>query len=86
MSDEGIGGSSSSNESGVSKNDEELVGLEDISCAADISLATIPGKNFNPAKRSFSIDELKPQPIIKKRRKVSTGLVKKYSSTTSKPF
>ena len=41
---------------------------------SDISLATVPGREFNPARRSFSVDELKPQPIIRKRRKV----VKKF--------
>ena len=39
---------------------------------ADISLATVPGREFNPARRCFSVEELKPQPIIRKRRKVSS--------------
>ena len=33
--------------------------------------ATIPGGNFDPSTRCFSSEELKPQPIIKKRRKVN---------------
>jgi len=36
----------------------------------DLALATIPGLDFDPKERSFDLDELKPQPIIKKRRKV----------------
>ena len=38
---------------------------------ADLALATVPGMDFDPKKRVFSAEELKPQPIIKKRRKVS---------------
>ena len=39
--------------------------------ADDLRLATIPGQegDFDPATRRFSEDELKPQPIIRKRRK-----------------
>ena len=36
----------------------------------DLALATVPGLDFDPTKRSFSAEELKPQPIIKKRKKV----------------
>ena len=36
----------------------------------DLALATIPGVNFDPRKRAFSPDELRPQPIIRKRKKV----------------
>jgi len=35
----------------------------------ELALATIPGANFDPSRRQFSMDELKPQPIIRKRRK-----------------
>merc|ERR1719454_2734496 len=37
--------------------------------ADDLRLATIPGQeeDFDPATRRFSEDELKPQPIIRKR-------------------
>merc|ERR1719266_1176396 len=38
--------------------------------AEDLSLATVPGLEFDPKKRSFDLDELRPQPIIKKRRKL----------------
>ena len=38
--------------------------------AEELALATIPGANFDPSRRQFSLDELKPQPIIRKRRKV----------------
>ncbi len=37
---------------------------------ADLALATLPGRNFDPASRSFSQEELKPQPIVAKRKKV----------------
>ena len=37
---------------------------------ADLALATVPGMEFDPAKRFFTAEELKPQPIIKKRTKV----------------
>merc|ERR1712142_409314 len=35
----------------------------------DLRLATIPGQDFDPATRRFSDEELKPQPIIRKRKK-----------------
>lgn len=35
----------------------------------DLALATIPGAKFDPRERAFSRDELKPQPIIRKRKK-----------------
>ena len=34
----------------------------------DLALATIPGANFDPRERAFSTEELKPQPIIRKRK------------------
>ena len=34
---------------------------------ADLALATVPGMNFNPKSRVFSTEELRPQPIIKKK-------------------
>merc|ERR1711992_205223 len=37
--------------------------------AEDLALATIPGADFDPSRRHFSADELRPQPIIKKRKK-----------------
>ena len=37
---------------------------------SDLALATVPGVDFDPTKRCFSAEELKPQPIIKKRKKV----------------
>merc|ERR1712080_700646 len=36
---------------------------------SDIALATVPGHNFDPKERSFDIEELRPQPIIRKRKK-----------------
>lgn len=40
---------------------------------ADLALSSVPGQEaFDPRKRRFSTEELKPQPIIKKARKVYT--------------
>jgi len=36
----------------------------------DLSLATVPGMEFDPTQRSFDMEELRPQPIIKKRSKL----------------
>jgi len=41
--------------------------------AEDLSLATVPGLEFDPKRRSFDLEELRPQPIIKKRRKLYTS-------------
>merc|ERR1712176_1554053 len=35
----------------------------------DIALATVPGLYFDPKTRTFDMEELRPQPIIKKRKK-----------------
>jgi len=35
----------------------------------DLALATIPGMTFDPRERAFSVDELRPQPIVRKRKK-----------------
>ena len=51
-------------------NQEEKVDGFNVS-QGDLALATVPGLNFDPTSRSFSAEELKPQPIIKKRKKVS---------------
>lgn len=45
--------------------------------AEDLSLATIPGLEFDPKQRSFEMDELRPQPIIKKRSKMFVKDVEK---------
>ena len=37
---------------------------------SDLALAKVPGVDFDPTRRCFSAEELKPQPIIKKRKKV----------------
>jgi len=37
--------------------------------AQDLALATVPGMEFDPRERSFAPDELRPQPIIRKRKK-----------------
>merc|ERR1711870_103764 len=35
----------------------------------DIALATVPGLEFDPKTKVFDMEELRPQPIIKKRNK-----------------
>jgi len=37
--------------------------------AQDLALATVPGVDFDPKERTFDMEELRPQPIIRKRRK-----------------
>jgi len=36
----------------------------------DLALATVPGADFNPKERAFDMEELRPQPIIRKRPKL----------------
>ena len=48
--------------------------------AEELALATIPGADFDPTQRQFSLEELRPQPIIRKRRKVGF-LLFKYCDT-----
>jgi len=36
----------------------------------DLALATVPGADFDPRERAFDVDELRPQPIIRKRPKI----------------
>jgi len=36
----------------------------------DLALATVPGADFDPTMRAFDSDELRPQPIIRKRPKL----------------
>merc|ERR1712228_214462 len=35
----------------------------------DLALATVPGADFDPSARAFDMEELRPQPIIRKRVK-----------------
>jgi len=37
----------------------------------DLALATVPGYDFDPKERAFQMDELRPQPIIRKRKMVA---------------
>jgi len=37
--------------------------------AQELALATVPGMDFDPRERCFAPDELRPQPIIRKRKK-----------------
>ena len=43
--------------------------------AEDLALATVPGADFDPTLRHFSKEELRPQPIIRKRKKVIVVLL-----------
>jgi len=36
----------------------------------DLALATVPGAEFDPRQRAFDMEELRPQPIIRKRPKL----------------
>ena len=38
----------------------------------ELALATVPGLAFDPRERKFQPDELRPQPIIRKRKKVNS--------------
>jgi len=42
--------------------------------AEDLALATVPGADFDPTLRHFSKEELRPQPIIRKRKKAYVDL------------
>ena len=49
-----------------------LAGLEAVRTEhAGVVLATVPGLEFDPKTRAFDMEELRPQPIIKKRKKSS---------------
>jgi len=39
--------------------------------AEDLALATVPGRDFDPRNRAFDLEELRPQPIIRKRKKTA---------------
>merc|ERR1711920_437778 len=45
--------------------------------AEELALATIPGADFDPTLRHFSKEELRPQPIIRKRKKAYVDLGQK---------
>lgn len=49
---------------------------------ADLALSSIPGhETFDPRRHRFSEEELKPQPIMKKARKVQVPEEQKVSVT-----
>lgn len=49
---------------------QEEMGMFDMD-PSDMALSSIPGQdNFDPRRHRFSEDELKPQPMIKKARKM----------------
>nr|XP_032835615.1 hepatic leukemia factor-like [Petromyzon marinus] len=57
-------------EEGGEEVDDE-VEVEFVPSPTDVALSTVPGQEpFDPRRRRFSPDELKPQPIVKKARKV----------------
>lgn len=45
--------------------------------ADELALATIPGADFDPAHRQFSLEELRPQPIIRKMKRSFVDTTKK---------
>jgi len=45
----------------------------------ELALATVPGSHFDPRERSFAPDELRPHPIIRKRKKSFTPADRKDS-------
>uniref|UniRef100_S4S082 TEF transcription factor, PAR bZIP family member a n=1 Tax=Petromyzon marinus TaxID=7757 RepID=S4S082_PETMA len=50
---------------------DDEVEVEFVPSPTDVALSTVPGQEpFDPRRRRFSPDELKPQPIVKKARKV----------------
>ena len=57
------------------KREKELKQLEsadDIEFSPqELALATVPGRNFDPRECKFTQDDLRPQPIIRKRKKVN---------------
>ena len=44
--------------------------------ADELPLATLPGADFDPTHGNFSLDELKPQPIIRKRKRVKYFIIR----------
>merc|ERR1712212_51402 len=40
----------------------------------DLALATVPGMDFDPKQRAFNLEELRPQPIIRKRKENQIAL------------
>lgn len=53
---------------------------------ADLALSSVPGQEmFDPRKRKFSAEELKPQPMIKKARKVFIPDDMKVSPAFARP-
>ena len=40
-------------------------------------MATVPGADFDPSERAFDMEELRPQPIIRKRAKQFVSAEKK---------
>lgn len=53
---------------------------------ADLALSSIPGhETFDPRRHRFSEEELKPQPIMKKARKIQVPEEQKVSHPQSPP-
>ena len=50
----------------------------------DIALATVPGLEFDPKTRAFDMEEPRPQPIIKKRKKSGNARILKTLRPSSK--
>jgi len=73
-SERGVGISSlyaESKRAKLEREKEELrARLEEEVPEEDLALATLPGAKFDPKERAFMMEELKPQPIIRKRKKI----------------
>ena len=58
------------------KEEKRLAAERDIEFSPqELALATVPGMNFDPRDCRFSPEELRPQPIIRKRKKVFANYI-----------
>merc|ERR1719278_1971117 len=55
----------------VREKEERRQRMEEDFSPEDLALATVPGYDFDPKERAFQMDELRPQPIIRKRKMVA---------------
>lgn len=74
-------GSSSSSSGALS----DASSIQD-SDASRLTSSSLPGVEFDPSTRRFSVDELRPLPIMRKRRKVSTMKDKIFVHFLRQPY
>merc|ERR1711913_74911 len=55
----------------MGEKEERRQKMEEDFSPEDLALATVPGYDFDPKERAFLMDELRPQPIIRKRKMVA---------------